>query len=254
MKENYHIKIGDKFGNLTVVSALKNYKWKCKCNCGNYSTPTGSNLISGHTKSCGGCGKNNYRYSEDGLKVIITTTNGVDFIIDKEDEELVRKYKWYATISKSGIQTIISSDRVILHRLLFDFPKNVEIDHIDLNRLNNSRSNLRICTHQQNQVNQPLQKNNNSGVSGVSWYSARNKYRARIKIGQKDIHLGYYEKFIEAVQARNVGMECMFGEYGIYNDVAPAPKWIRDKVIEKCRRFADLSLCRAFFISDAVSI
>lgn len=74
-------------------------------------------------------------------------------------------------------------------------------------------------------------ENNTSGITGVSFYASRNKYRARIKICQHDIHLGYYKTFIEAVQARNIGMECMFGEYGVYNDVPDTPKWIRDKVI-----------------------
>ena len=97
-----------------------------------------------------------------------------------------------------------------------------------------------------NQCNQPLQCNNTSGVSGVSFYAPRGKYRARIKIGQHDIHPGYYSSFAEAVQARNVGMECMFGEYGRYNDAAPEPAWIRTKATEQCRRFAELSLCKAF--------
>ena len=95
-------------------------------------------------------------------------------------------------------------------------------------------------------INQPLQRNNTSGVSGVRYYKARSKFVARIKICQKDIHLGYYVTFEEAVQARNVGMECMFGEYGRYNDVPAAPSWIRAKVVEKCKRFAHLSVSEKF--------
>ena len=91
-----------------------------------------------------------------------------------------------------------------------------------------------------------MQCNNTSGVSGVRYYKARSKFVARIKVCQKDIHLGYYVTFEEAVQARNVGMECMFGEYGRYNDVPDAPLWIRTKVIEKCKRFAHLSVSESF--------
>ena len=136
-----------------------------------------------------------------------------------------------------------------LHRYIMNPPAGYEVDHVDLNTLNNRKSNLRLCTHQQNQCNQPLQCNNTSGISGVSFYPPRHKYRARIKIGQQDIHLGYYCSFIEAVQARNVGMECMFGEYGRYNDAPDAPYWIRKLVNEKCERFAELSVCRAFLLS-----
>ena len=120
----------------------------------------------------------------------------------------------------------------------------------NLNTFDNRRCNIRYCTHQQNQMNQPIQKNNTSGVSGVSWYAPRGKFRARIKISQREIHLGYYGTFEEAVQARNVGMGCMFGEYGRYNDVPPVPKWIKESVIKKCKRFANLSVCKAFFVTE----
>jgi hypothetical protein len=130
--------------------------------------------------------------------------------------------------------------------LLFDPIPGMELDHINLDTLDNRRCNTRFCTHQQNQMNQPLQRNNTSGVTGVRFYKARGKYTARVKICQKDIHLGYFLTFEEAVQARNVGMECMFGEYGRYNDVNAAPMWIREKVIQKCKRFAPLSVNEEF--------
>lgn len=240
---------GARFGKLRVIEKADNYRWRCICDCGNESFPTGHNLPK--TKLCGRCGKNVYRDCDDGCSVAVTTPNGYVFYIDKADEELVKKHKWYVCVDKRGYTNICTARNISLYHYLLNFPKGVEIDHIDFDRLNNRRANLRICTHQQNQMNQPLQKNNTSGVSGVSFYRARNKYRARIKISQLDIHLGYYETFQEAVQARNVGMECMFGEYGRYNDVPAAPTWIRTKVIEKCKRFAELSVCRAFLLSQS---
>ncbi len=89
-------------------------------------------------------------------------------------------------------------------------PEGYEVDHISLDTLDNRSCNLRIVTHQQNQINHSLQRNNSSGVSGVDFYPRNEKYRARIKVSQQEIHLGYYDDFEEAVQARNVGMECMF--------------------------------------------
>ena len=241
---------GMRFGKLTVIEKYDRHKWKCVCDCGNVSYPVDYNLSHFKAKSCGNCGKNEYADCDDGLSVAVTTTNGYTFYIDKADEALVRKYKWYCVRSKKcGFLTISTGsgkNLLYLHSLLMNTPPGMEVDHIDLNRLNNRRSNLRLTTHQQNQCNQPLQRNNTSGVSGVSFYPPKNKYRARIKISQHDIHLGYYDTFVEAVQARNVGMECMFGEYGRYNDVPPAPDAIRQKVIDKCKRFASLSACNAF--------
>jgi len=157
--------------------------------------------------------------------------------------QLVEKLK-----NMTGIEKVtLTTNGVLLKEQMRDFAQaGLDGLNISLDTLDNRKSNLRICTHQQNQCNQPLQCNNTSGVSGVSFYAPRGKYRARIKIGQHDIHLGYYSSFAEAVQARNVGMECMFGEYGRYNDAAPEPAWIRTKATEQCRRFAELSLCKAF--------
>ena len=148
---------------------------------------------------------------------------------------------------------IVNSKGESLHKILLGDLSGLEVDHINLNTFDNRLCNLRICTHQQNQCNQPLQRNNTSGVTGVSFYAPRNKYRARIKICQHDIHLGYYKTFIEAVQARNIGMECMFGEFGVYNDVPNAPKWIKEKVVDICKRFADLSICEAFIFSNTIT-
>jgi hypothetical protein len=43
-------------------------------------------------------------------------------------------------------------------------------------------------------------------------------------------------------------MECMFGDYGRYDDVPPASSWIKEKVVNQCKRFAELSICRAFLV------
>ena len=168
--------------------------------------------------------------------------NGLSFLFDEKYLEILVAKNWYPSY-ESGRPYLMDCRGKKLHSYLVECPKGYEIDHISLNTLDNRLSNLRICTHQQNQCNQPLQKNNTSGVTGVSWYPPRNKYRARIKAGQHDIHLGYYETFTEAIQARNVGMECLFGEYGRYTAIADAPGWIREYVEDKCRKFSEFAIC-----------
>ncbi len=177
-----------------------------------------------------------------------TLPDGSTFLFDEELFHRIKDIKWYQCFNKkSGAVYITNRSGETLHQRLMDCPSGYEVDHINLDTLDNRRRNLRICTHQQNQCNQPVQSNNTSGFSGVSFYAPRAKYRARIKASQHDIHLGYYQSLREAVQARNVGMECMFGEYGQYNNVTDAPLWIREKVIRQCERFADLAVHKAFF-------
>ncbi len=192
---------------------------------------------------------NNVNYRFDGGTVYGHLPDGTVFLFDKDDLSIVDQCNWYACRYKNYDPIYITNAKgKTLHQLLMPCEKGYEIDHISLDTLDNRRCNLRICTHQQNQMNQPLQKNNTSGVSGVSYYPPRKKYRARIKVNQHDIHLGYYRSMDEAIQARNVGMELMFGEYGRYNVIPEPPNWIRDKVYAQSERFSDLSVCKAFSI------
>lgn len=191
-----------------------------------------------------------YEYSEDGTTVYGRLMDGTVFMIDSDALNKIKNIKFYLGAKQKGCgqKYIIDSRGRYLHDYIFPHKNCYEIDHINLNTYDNRKANIRYCTHQQNQINQPLQKNNTSGVSGVSWYPPRGKFRARIKVSQQDIHLGYYKTLEEAVQARNVGMEYMFGEYGRYNDVPSAPEWIRKSVEQKCKSFAKLSVCKAFYI------
>ena len=151
------LKPGDRFGSLTILEYVKNDCYKAQCDCGNISYPTKHNLLTGHTRSCGNCGKNSYRLCDDGATVELISTNGYKILIDAEDEEKVRGYKWHVTKDQKGNLSVMSSNRVYLHQLLLGFPEG-EVDHINLNRLDNRKKNLRAVTHQQNQMNQPLQK------------------------------------------------------------------------------------------------
>lgn len=191
-----------------------------------------------------------FSYSADGKTVYGTIPDGTRFCIDADMVEIIKDKSFYRCRQGYGSEYLTDCHGIKLHEYLYPHKEGYEIDHINLNTFDNRRCNIRYCTHQQNQMNQPIQKNNTSGVSGVSWYAPRGKFRARIKISQREIHLGYYGTFEEAVQARNVGMECMFGEYGRYNDVPSVPKWIKESVIKKCKRFANLSVCKAFFVTE----
>lgn len=190
-----------------------------------------------------------YTFSKNGKTSYGKLPDGTTFILDADMIDKIKDIKFYRSQkNKEDRKTyIIDNKRRPLHNYLFAHRKGFEIDHINLNTFDNRRCNIRYCTHQQNQCNQSLQSNNSSGVCGVSYYKPRQKFRARIKICQHDIHLGYYKSFEEAVMARNVGMACMFGEYGRYNKTNFIPIWIINKVINICRRFANLSICKAFF-------
>lgn len=192
---------------------------------------------------------NPFWFSDDGKIGYGKTPTGEVFLFDAEDFDRIKNVSWYTCNNAVNTPKYIGNSKgICIHRFILPCLVGFEIDHINNNPADNRKCNLRICTHQQNQCNQPLQSNNTSGVTGVSFYAPRNKYRARIKVSQTDIHLGYFNTMLEATQARNVGMKFMFGEFGLYNDVPDAPCEIYEKVKKICDRFADFSVCKASFL------
>ena len=77
-----------------------------------------------------------------------------------------------------------------------------QIDHINGIRDDNRITELRDVTHEENSKNQKRPLTNTSGVVGVSWYGRVQKWHARIQVGGKPKHLGYFTDFNEAVAAR----------------------------------------------------
>ena len=112
-----------------------------------------------------------------------------------------------------------------IHRLVAEaFLENPDdkrcVDHIDRDKLNNHKSNLRYATNSENNMNKSRQSNNTSGAIGVSFRKDRNKWRATIQKDGKLIHLGYFETKEGAIEARSKAEETYFKEFraqNIYN-------------------------------------
>jgi ribosomal protein S27AE len=133
-------------------------------------------------------------------------------LIDIEDVDKVKDIYWgltsenYAYNPKYGF----------LHNLILGIDTSnvlIEVpDHKTRNRLDCRKNNLHIVSRQENSINKGIQSNNTSGYVGVSWSKRANKFRAYIKLNYKQIHLGLYENFEEAVEARRQGELKYFGK------------------------------------------
>ena len=132
-------------------------------------------------------------------------------IIDLDDIAICKQYKW----KENGHgYAYCTTEKIFLHRLVMGLPeKKKVIDHINHNTLDNRKSNLRICTIQQNGFNQSLSNINSSGVKGVNFHKASGKWRAFIKYNRKNIHLGLFENKEEAIEIRKRAEIKYFGEY-----------------------------------------
>ena len=83
-------------------------------------------------------------------------------------------------------------------------PKNLEVDHINNDKLDNRVSNLRVITHRQNLLNRlHLFRNNKSGYRGVSWSKGMKKWVAQITRNNKTISLGFFNDPRKAAKKYN---------------------------------------------------
>jgi len=131
-----------------------------------------------------------------GYKNYIISNDGI--ILNKFGREMkhaIDKDGYHCVALTNGIKKYFK-----IHRLVYQHFGNwnpeLTVDHRDNDKNNNHISNLRMATKQQQNFNQPIRKNNKLGVKGVR--KQRNKYRARIKIDGKQIHLGLFETVEEA--------------------------------------------------------
>lgn len=95
----------------------------------------------------------------------------------------------------------------------FDKDNYYVVDHINQNKLDNRKENLRICKQRNNMANSNLSKANTSGYKGVYWSNKKNKWYAKIGYKNNTIHLGYFNNIQEAFKTRLEAEEIYFGEY-----------------------------------------
>src|SRR5439155_1740450 len=138
-------------------------------------------------------------------KTIKLTNSDQVVLVDDDLFEYLDQFNWQITPKGyvlrcshiNGVNTIHQIHRVISK---INNPK-IQIDHIDENKLNNQKDNLRIATNSQNQANRSKIKQSSSKYKGVSWYHWRNKWLVRIGYNNYDIHIGYFTNEIEAAKA-----------------------------------------------------
>lgn len=228
-----------KFDRLTVIKRVEDYvstsnsnnryvQWLCKCDCGNEVFALGTSLRSGKTRSCG-ClsrelvSKRSKKYNQYDLSneygIGYTSNTNEAFYFDLEDYDLIKNYCWY---SDDGYVFTNLKDKIIsLHRLVMGCKHGdgLYVDHINHDKLNCRKYNLRIVTNQQNSMNAAKRSDNTSGVTGVRFCEERNKWNAQIMFDYRAKNLGYFDTFEEAVDARKQAEEEYFGSYSYDNSM-----------------------------------
>lgn len=227
---------GNKYGLLTVIKRVgtRNGKaeWLCQCDCGNLHTTISHSLTHGLCQSCGCINRkmeyhrsdkyhrSNNRYDLNGDYGIGITAKNETFYFDLDDYNIIKDIGWSCDSRGYIIGNITingKQKRIRLHRLIMGSPKKMMIDHINGNKLDNRKSNLRICNGKENTRNSSVQKRNKLGVKGVS-ITHSNTYQAQIQVDGKLKYLGSYKTIKEAADAYDLAAQKYFGEFARLNN------------------------------------
>lgn len=126
----------------------------------------------------------------------VKIVQGKECLFDQEDIELFTKP---LTISNSGH---LRMGGPFVHNLLMPKREGYEVDHINGNKLDNRKENLRLVTRSQNCHNTPLRSTNTKGVKGVYYDKRRDSWYSTIYIQYKRLNLYSGKDFFEACCTR----------------------------------------------------
>lgn len=166
------------------------------------------------------CFLHNFHKEEN---MFIKTMAGIAFQIDEEDQHILELLPKTFIDSAGYVRTRFSGSRseqgILLHRLILKCPEGLVVDHINHDKLDNRKSNLRICTRANNNKNikKPTIPNATSQYKGVRWHKVDEKWAARIQVNKNSIWLGNFDSEIAAAERYDDAAAHYHGEYAFFN-------------------------------------
>jgi hypothetical protein len=153
------------------------------------------------------------------VKELSLTNSKEVTLVDDEDFEYLNQWNWQLSICDGHIcRKEHGKPTILLHRVVNKTPDDMLTDHINRNKLDNRKENLRTCTKSQNSMNRTKQKGNcSSKYKGVCWCKTKKKWKARVKYKGKYYSLGYHEKEVDAALAYNKKAKELFSEFFVPN-------------------------------------
>lgn len=155
------------------------------------------------------------------MKKIKLVNKDLFLLVDDEDFDFLSQYRWYSQVGKGTFyaHTKIDNKWVYVHRLLAKTPIGMFTDHIDGNGLNNCKSNLRIVSVRENNLNRKMNVNSQHKYKGVWKINGKQRWIAVIYAlnRKRATYLGTFNDEIDAAKAYDVAAKKYFGEFAKLN-------------------------------------
>ncbi len=153
----------------------------------------------------------------------IPLSRGLVAYVDDADYEWLSLVNWHAHVDGYAVRNVTSPDGKrtlqLMHRVILGIPNGDKtcVDHINLNRSDNQRSNLRSCNRSDNGANRRALRSNSSGYKGVSWHKHSGKYVAKIRKNGVVKTLGYFTDPAQASERYNTAADEIHGSFARSN-------------------------------------
>ena len=154
----------------------------------------------------------------------INLTRGKVALVDDEDFEWLNQWKWKCSTFGYAVRLLPADEsgkrsNVFMHRLILGTPSGLYTDHINQDKLDNRKANLRIATKSQNSANSKVRvSGKTASFKGVS-LKQRGVFEAQIKTGGKYVYLGRFDTEEDAALAYNDAAKKAFGEFASLNKI-----------------------------------
>lgn len=172
------------------------------------------------------------------MTIEIPLTKGRVALVDDDDYRRLRNFgSWCCNNRGYAVHyTEICDKRRVLymHRVILSAPPHLTVDHINRDKLDNRRENLRLATRSQNQANHAKRSDSSMDYKGVTFRKGR--YDARIKYGDKRISLGRFDDPEEAAYAYDTAARLLYWEFAGLNfdmQALPSLEW---QIIDRLRQ------------------
>lgn len=183
--------------------------------------------------------KNDYEIIDDNsVAIIIYTPKGViKTLIDYNDLEKCSAEKWNYDYIRNEVR---NTSNIKLHRFIMDeYNMNIKIDHINGDRLNNKKNNLRRCNDSENMQNRTkLSINNTSGHRAVYFDKKKNKWYTRLCIDNIKRFIGYFDTKDECIEFAKYmrAYKMPFSKEAMEIPQEDIPQWIKDRIDERLNK------------------
>ncbi len=157
----------------------------------------------------------------------IPLTKGLVAIVDEDDYEILSHFKWYSVghpgkyyAAYYGGKNNGYPQHIRMHRVILNAPNGIEVDHINGDRLDNRRINLRLGSRAENACNRgKFNVITHSRYKGVTFHKRDRIWQGTICTNGNHVHLGYFKSEQEAATAYNIAAITYHGKYAKLNKI-----------------------------------